>query len=96
MADEMDRIEEFEAKETARTIPVGWSLLFWGLIAWGAYYLWAYSPWSTGWSQGAEYAGGVDGASSGANVLATVMFTVIPATAALLVVRSVRRRKARG
>jgi hypothetical protein len=52
---ESDSPEAFEAQETARTLPVGWLVLFFGLIAWGAFYLWAYSPALGGWSQEAEY-----------------------------------------
>jgi hypothetical protein len=52
---ESDSPEAFEAHETARTLPLGWLILFFGLIAWGAWYLWAYSPALGGWSQEAEY-----------------------------------------
>ncbi|MBI4844155.1 MAG: hypothetical protein HY809_07530 [Nitrospirae bacterium] len=38
MAEELDNIEAFEAKETSRKLPVGWLILFWGLIIWGIYY----------------------------------------------------------
>ncbi len=43
--------------EGDKPMPVGWLALFWGLIAFGAYYLWAYSPAFTGWTQ-AEATGG--------------------------------------
>jgi N-terminal domain of cytochrome oxidase-cbb3, FixP len=55
MKDDLDNIDSFEAKETSRTLPVGWLLLFWGLIIWGAYYLYTYTPSLGGWSQEKAY-----------------------------------------
>jgi choline-glycine betaine transporter len=55
MADELDNINEFEAKDTAKKIPFGWQLLFWGLILWGIYYTVAYTPALSGWSQERAY-----------------------------------------
>lgn len=55
MADELDNIESFEAKETSRKMPVGWLILFWGLILWGIFYFVAYSPAISGWSQAKAY-----------------------------------------
>jgi len=55
MAEEFDDIEKFEAKETSRTLPVGWLILFWGLIIWGVFYLYTYSPSLGGWSQQQAY-----------------------------------------
>lgn len=55
MADDFDSIDEFEAKETAKKLPVGWLILFWGLIIWGVYYFAAYSPAISGWSQEKAY-----------------------------------------
>jgi hypothetical protein len=89
---QLDDLEKFEAKETARKLPVGWLLLFWGLIAWGAYYLWAYSPGLGGWSQAQDLEGG--GATLGTNLFATIAFTAIPALAALFIVLSQRKKKA--
>jgi hypothetical protein len=88
---ELDDLSQFEAKETSRTLPVGWLLLFWGLILWGVYYLWRYTPALGGWSQVQDVEGG--GASSGMNLLATIAFTAIPTLAAVLIVLSQRRRK---
>lgn len=51
MAEEIDNIEEFEAKETKHRLPIGWLILFWGLILWGIYYFAAYTPAIGGWSQ---------------------------------------------
>jgi hypothetical protein len=55
MTDELDNIEELEAKQTSRKLPVGWLILFWGLIIWGIYYFVSYSPQISGWSQAKAY-----------------------------------------
>ena len=55
MAEEFDNIHDFEAKDTARKIPMGWQILFWGLIIWGVYYVAAYTPLFSGWSQESAY-----------------------------------------
>lgn len=55
MADDMDTIHDFEAKETAGKLPIGWQILFWGLILFGIYYTVAYTPAFTGWSQERVY-----------------------------------------
>ena len=55
MAEEFDNIEDFEAKGTARKLPVGWLFLFWGLIIWGIYYFVSYTPEISGWSQEKAY-----------------------------------------
>jgi len=88
---ELDDLSAFEAKETSNTLPVGWLLLFWGLIAWGIWYLWAYSPALGGWSQAQDLESG--GASTGTNVLATVLFTAIPAAVAIAIVLGQRRKR---
>ena len=51
MAEKLDNIHDFEAKETAKKLPLGWQLLFWGLILFGVYYVVAYTPSISGWSQ---------------------------------------------
>jgi N-terminal domain of cytochrome oxidase-cbb3, FixP len=55
MAEDLDNLEAFEAKETSRKLPIGWIILFWGLIAWGVYYFAAYTPAISGWSQEKAY-----------------------------------------
>ena len=55
MADELDNIHDFEAKDTAKKLPLGWQLLFCGLILWGIYYAIAYTPALSGWSQQRAY-----------------------------------------
>lgn len=53
--EEIDNIEEFEAKETSKRLPSGWLILFIGLIVWGVYYIAAYTPAISGWSQEKAY-----------------------------------------
>ncbi len=89
---ELDDLSKFEAKETSRKLPAGWLLLFWGLVVWGVWYLWQFTPSLGGWSQAQDLEGG--GASFGANLLATIAFTVIPTVAAILIVLSQRKKKA--
>ena len=55
MAEDIDNIEEFEAKETLGKLPLGGLVLFWALIAWGVYYFAAYTPAISGWSQEKAY-----------------------------------------
>jgi len=55
MADDMDNIHDFEAKDTSHTLPLGWLLLFWGLILFGVFYFVAYTPAISGWSQERAY-----------------------------------------
>jgi choline-glycine betaine transporter len=55
MAEEFDNIQDFEAKDTAKKLPLGWQLLFWGLILWGIYYTAAHTPAISGWSQERAY-----------------------------------------
>jgi hypothetical protein len=55
MAEDFEGIEDFEAKETARKLPIGWLLLFWALIVWRVLYLWLYTPGLGGWSQEKAY-----------------------------------------
>lgn len=88
--DELDDMTQLEAKETSQTIPGGYLLLYFGLIVWGIWYLWAYSPWGSGWSQAKDLEGTP---SSGINLLWTVAFTAIPALAALLIALAQRNRK---
>lgn len=49
--DEMDNTADFERHETEKKLPIGWVLLFVALIAWGVYYLYAYTPVFSGWTQ---------------------------------------------
>lgn len=55
MYDDIDNIDELEAKDTANVLPKGWLILFWGLIIWGVFYFAVYSPMTSGWTQVSEY-----------------------------------------
>lgn len=88
--EELDDLEQFESKETSRAVPVGYLLLFFGLVAWGIWYLWAYSPWGSGWTQAKDLEGA---ASAGSNVFWTVAFTAIPTLAAILIALAQKNRK---
>ncbi|TAN40252.1 MAG: hypothetical protein EPN25_08395 [Nitrospirae bacterium] len=55
MAEDLDNIDAFEAKETSHKLPIGWLVLFWGLILWGVYYFVTYSPAISGWTQEKAY-----------------------------------------
>lgn len=92
--DELDDLEQFEAKETSRKLPVGWLLLFWGLIVWGGWYLWTYTPGLGGWSQVDDLA--ADGAAKGTNLFATILFTALPTLAAVLLAFAQKNRKRKG
>jgi predicted permease len=89
MAEELDDLSKFEAVETSRKLPAGWLLLFFGLIAWGAWYLWAYTPALGGWSQDQDLAG----ASPGANLFATILFTALPTAVAVVLILAQRKKK---
>ncbi len=92
---DLDDIEQFEAKETSKKLPVGWLLLFWGLIAWGAYYLWAYSPGTGGFTQGVEFNDSLkgNGADPGSNIFATILFTALPTLAAIGIAFAQKNKK---
>ena len=55
MTEDFDNIEDFEAKDTAHKLPLGWLILYFGLILWGIYYFVSYTPSISGWSQGSAY-----------------------------------------
>lgn len=60
MAEEFDSIEDMEARETARKLPIGWVVLYCALIVWGMFYLYAYTPQLGGWSQSQAYEDSLD------------------------------------
>jgi hypothetical protein len=76
-----DTAEAMERKESAHAVPVGWFVLLIGLVAWGAWYLFAYSPWSSGWTQEGQL--GAAPVEVGSNIFMTVLFTVLPTAAAV-------------
>ncbi|WP_303850405.1 cbb3-type cytochrome c oxidase N-terminal domain-containing protein [Seleniivibrio woodruffii] len=51
MQEEFDNLEEFTREDTENALPLGWLILFIGLIVFGIYYVYAYTPAFTGWSQ---------------------------------------------
>ena len=53
--EEFENIEDFEAKETAHKLPIGWVIVYVCLILWGIYYFAAYSPSISGWTQEKAY-----------------------------------------
>lgn len=92
-----DTAEAMESKETAKVVPVGFWILYFGLILWGIWYAWSYSPATTGWTQAGAYEQSVDAAAAGAtgaNIFATILFTALPTTAAVLLWVAASRRKA--
>jgi hypothetical protein len=98
--EELDDIASMEAKETSKSLPWGWLVLFWGLILWGVYYAWTYTPALGGWSQAKAYedaAAAAGALSSETNIVATVFFTAAATTAAIyLAVTMSRKRPNRG
>jgi hypothetical protein len=83
---------DFTPVEGDRPIPLGWRILWWGLVAFGAFYLVAFSPWATGWTQVAGLSESAPG--SGGNVAATVLFTAAAAIAAgAILLAAARKRK---
>ncbi len=84
---------DFTPVEGERPVPVGWRILFWGLVAFGAFYLWAYTPAFSGWTQTRDLEAG---GGSGVNVLATVVFTALAVVAAGAIVFAMSRRKPAG
>ncbi len=79
---------DFTPVEGDRPLPLGWRVLFWGLIAFGAYYLWAYTPAFTGWTQARDLEAG---GGSGVNIFATVVFTALAIVAAVGIVVAMAR-----
>ncbi|PLX71001.1 MAG: hypothetical protein C0602_02915 [Denitrovibrio sp.] len=49
--EEFDNPEEFHREDTENVLPLGWLILFIGLIVFGIYYIYAYTPAFSGWSQ---------------------------------------------
>ncbi len=86
-----DTAEALEAKATENALPAGWLALFFGLIAWGVYYLYMYSPWTTGWTQAGELE--KVNPEVGGNIFMTILFTALPTAAALVLWAMQRRSK---
>jgi hypothetical protein len=86
-----DTAEAMQSAETAHALPVGWLLLLVGLVLWGGWYLYAYSPWLSGWTQEAEFQAAQAG-GSGTGIGNTIAFTAIPAAVLAWLWASLRRR----
>ena len=52
--DEND-LSTFENHATSKKLPLGWLIMLIGLIAFGIYYMLAYSPQISGWTQAQAY-----------------------------------------
>lgn len=55
MAEDNDRLEDFEREDTKTKLPLGWVLLFLGLAVWGVFYAVSYTPQISGWTQAGQY-----------------------------------------
>jgi hypothetical protein len=55
MADDIERLEDFERQDTKTKLPLGWLILFFGLILWGIFYAVSYTPQISGWTQEGQY-----------------------------------------
>ncbi|KAA0257139.1 hypothetical protein FHQ18_11255 [Deferribacter autotrophicus] len=53
--EEFDNLETFEREDTKNKLPIAWVILFVGLIIFGIYYVIAYTPAISGWSQEKAY-----------------------------------------
>lgn len=49
--EEFDDFSKFEREETKDVLPMGWLILFISLVIFCSYYIYAYTPAFTGWSQ---------------------------------------------
>jgi len=61
MEDELENIEDLEAKDTHNKLPIGWVIFFVAVILWGIYYVASYTPSFSGWSQESEYEESIKG-----------------------------------
>ncbi len=48
-------IHDMDRKDTQHKLPAGWLLLFVGLIVFVGYYIAAFTPGISGWTQAGEY-----------------------------------------
>jgi len=89
-----DTAEAMERQDTHDVLPTGWLVLFFGLIIWGAWYAWAYSPWGSGWTQAGQLeTAQAGGAALETNIFMTILFTVLPTSAAIGLYLMQRRSK---
>lgn len=53
--DEQEDVSSLTRKDTEKNLPWGWVFFFVALIFWGIYYLYAYTPSISGWTQEGAY-----------------------------------------
>ena len=53
--DDFEDIEALENKKTAHKLPMGWLLFYVGFLLFGIYYIAAYTPAFSGWTQVKAY-----------------------------------------
>jgi len=53
--EKFDNVEDFHREDTQNVLPLGWLILFIGLIVFGIYYVYAYTPAFSGWSQAQQF-----------------------------------------
>lgn len=53
--DEQDDIPSLNRKDTEHNLPLGWVIFFLALIVWGIYYIYAYTPMFSDWTQQGAY-----------------------------------------
>lgn len=53
--DEQDDIPSLNRKDTEHNLPLGWVIFFIALIVWGIYYIYAYTPMFSDWTQSDAY-----------------------------------------
>ena len=91
MSEKENQELDFTPVEGEKPVPLGWRVLFWGLIVFGAYYLWAYSPAFSGWTQVNDLEGGLG--SGGGSIFAAIVFTALAVAAAASILFAISRRK---
>lgn len=53
--EEQDDIASFSRKDTEHNLPIGWVIFYVALIVWGIYYIFAYTPMFSDWTQNGAY-----------------------------------------
>lgn len=53
--DEQDDIPSLNRKDTEHKLPLGWVVFYLALVAWGIYYIYAYMPAISDWTQSSAF-----------------------------------------
>lgn len=53
--DEQDDIPSLNRKDTENNLPLGWVIFFLALIVWSIFYIYAYTPKFSKWTQNSAY-----------------------------------------